>query len=142
MAAPLFSKDRRAPWPIAKNETRARWRCAIFAACILTLLSLYPQLQLWVTRGTISAQALAYNHGLGDEVAYAAYINALIAGRPRLNDPYTGRDGSQAESLFSIQFVPAYTIALTARTLGLSSTEAFMLLTPVAAFMSALALFW
>jgi hypothetical protein len=85
---------------------------------------------------------LAYNHGLGDEVAYAAYVNSLIAGRPRLNDPYTGRDGSQPESLFSIQFVPAYTIALTARAFGLSSTEAFMLLTPVAAFLSGLALFW
>lgn len=142
MATPLCSNDRQASWPIAKNETRARWLCAIFAACVLTLLSLYPQLQLWVARGTLSTQALAYNHGLGDEVAYAAYVNSLIAGRPRLNDPYTGRDGSQAESLFSIQFVPAYTIALTARAFGLSSTEAFMLLTPFAAFLSGLVLFW
>lgn len=142
MAAPLFNDDRRASWPIAKNETRTRWLCAIFAGCVLTLLSVYPQLQLWVARGNFSSQVFAYNHGLGDEVAYAAYVNSLIAGRPRLNDPYTGRDGSQPESLFSIQFVPAYAIALTARAFGLSSTEAFMLLTPVVAFLSALALFW
>ncbi|MEP6719010.1 MAG: hypothetical protein ABJB21_07700 [bacterium] len=142
MAAPLFSDDRRASSPIAKNETRTRWLCAIFAGCVLSLLSLYPQLQLWSARGNLSSQTLAYNQGLGDEVAYAAYVNSLIAGRPRLNDPYTGRDGSQAESLFSIQFVPAYAIALTARAFGLSSTEAFILLTPVAAFLSALALFW
>ncbi len=142
IAGPSFSNDRRASWPIAKNETRTRWLCAVFAGCVLLLLSLYPQLQLWVTRGNLSSQALAYNHGLGDEVAYAAYINSLIAGRPRLNDPYTGRDGSQAESLFSIQFFPAYAIALPARAFGLSGTQAFMLLTPVAAFLSALALFW
>ncbi|MGI8837458.1 MAG: hypothetical protein ACR2H4_12595 [Pyrinomonadaceae bacterium] len=142
MAAPSFSDDRRASWPIANNETRTRWLCAVFAGCALILLSLYPQLQLWVARGNLSTQALAYNHGLGDEVAYAAYVNSLIAGRPRLNDPYTGRDGSQAESVFSIQFFPAYAIALTGRVFGLSSTVAFMLLTPVAAFLSALALFW
>ena len=39
-----------------------------------------------------------------DEVAYAAYLKALIDGRPRKNDPYTGRDDSpenpQPESLF------------------------------------------
>jgi hypothetical protein len=142
MPALFFSDNLRAAWPIAKNETRTRWLCAVFAGCVLTLLSLYPQLQLWVARGNFSSQALAYNQGLGDEVAYAAYLNSLIAGRPRLNDPYTGRDGSQPESLFSIQFVPAYAIALTARAFGLSSTEAFVLLTPVAAFLSALALFW
>jgi hypothetical protein len=142
MAALLFSNNRRAAWPSAKNEARTRWLCAVFAGCVLSLLSIYPQLQLWVARGNLSSQALAYNQGLGDEVAYAAYVNSLIAGRPRLNDPYTGRDGSQPESLFSIQFVPAYTIALTARAFGLSSTEAFILLTPVAAFLTALALFW
>src|SRR5215210_1546243 len=119
MAAPLLRVNEESAWPIAKNETRKRWLCAVFAGFVLSLLSVFPQLQLWVARGDVSAQALAYNQGLGDEVAYAAYVNALIAGRPRRNDPYTGRDGSQAESLFSIQFVPAYTIALTARTLGL-----------------------
>lgn len=112
----------------------------------MTLLSAYPQVQLWLTHNEADKSAIAYNHGLGDEVAYAAYINALIEGRPRRNDPYTGRDDSpnapQPESLFSIQFVPAYAVALPARALGISATTAFMVLTPLVAFVSALAIFW
>jgi hypothetical protein len=112
----------------------------------MMLLSLYPQVQLWVTHDQQRKDVIAYNHGLGDEVAYAAYINALIEGRPRRNDPYTGRDdrpaAPQFESLFSIQFVPAYGVALPARLLGLSATQAFIVLTPLMAFCSSLAIFW
>jgi hypothetical protein len=127
-------------------EPKIRWFWGLLAACGLMLLSLYPQVQLWLTHDQQRTDVIAYNQGLGDEVAYAAYINALIEGRPRRNDPYTGRDdrpnASQSESLFSIQFVPAYAVALPARMLGISATTAFIILTPLMAFCSSLAVFW
>ncbi|HEV2826324.1 MAG TPA: hypothetical protein VGW76_01890 [Pyrinomonadaceae bacterium] len=127
------------------TNTRIEWRWGLLAASVLTLLSLYPQFHLWSNRGESWQHAVAYNQGLGDEVAYAAYVNALIDGRPRRNDPYTGRDDRAhaplPESLFSIQFVPAYAIALPARALGMSATTAFMFLTPLVAFTSGLAVF-
>jgi hypothetical protein len=59
---------------------------------------------------------------------------------------YTGRDdvpGSpQPESLFSIQFVPAYLIATPARLFGLSSSTAFIVLGFLAPLLASLALFW
>ena len=82
----------------------------------------------------------------GDEWAYSAYVQALIDGRPRRNDPYTGRDerpGHPApESLFSIQLVPAYAIAGPARLVGASSSTAFITLAVLAPFFSCLAIFW
>jgi hypothetical protein len=127
------------------TNTRIEWRWGLLAASVLVLLSLYPQFHLWLNRGESWQHAVAYNQGLGDEVAYAAYVNALIDGRPRRNDPYTGRDHRPhtplPESLFSIQFVPAYAIALPARALGISATTAFMFLTPLVAFTSGLAVF-
>ena len=129
----------------AANPTRIAWRWGLLAATVVTLLSLYPQLQMWVTGHESWRNAVAYNQGLGDEVAYAAYVNALIDGRPRRNDPYTGRDDHPnaplPESLFSIQFIPAYAVALPARALGFSATTAFMILTPLVAFASALSIF-
>jgi hypothetical protein len=126
-------------------EQKICWSWGLFAACAMMLLSLYPQFQLWLTNEHRN-YAIAYNQGLGDEVAYAAYINALIEGRPRRNDPYTGRDDEpnapQPESLFSIQFIPAYAVALPARALGISATTAFIVLTPLMAFASSLAIFW
>ena len=63
-----------------------------------------------------------------DEVAYAAYLKALIDGRSRKNDPYTGRDDSdenpQTESLFSIQFASPYLVAIPARIFGISAPTA------------------
>src|SRR5207253_9032027 len=86
----------------------------------------------------------AYAYTDTDEVAYAAYFKALATGRPRRNDPYTGRDdmpnATQPESLFSIQFLPAYIIALPARVLGLSTSTIFILLMPIAAIAATLAL--
>jgi hypothetical protein len=133
------------PSALGNDKPQICWRWGLLAACAMTLLSFYPQLNLWFSRG-YSQGVVAYNHGLGDEVAYAAYINALIEGRPRRNDPYAGREDRpnalQPESLFSIQFIPAYSIALPARVLGIPATTAFILLTPLVAFVSALALFW
>ena len=123
---------------------RPSLKFGLIAALAVALLSLYPQLQLWISRGAITS-AVAYNQGLGDEVAYASYLNAIIEGRPRRSDPYTGRDHSsqtpQPESLFSIQFIPVYAMALPARALGISASTVFIVITPLVAFGSALILF-
>ncbi|HYO99946.1 MAG TPA: hypothetical protein VER76_07130 [Pyrinomonadaceae bacterium] len=122
-----------------------RWRLGVLAAIAMTLLALVPQAHLWRARG-LAAWHGAYASFDGDETAYAAYLAALIEGRPRLNDPYTGIDDSNAtplaESLFSIQFVPAYALALPARALGLRAPTVFIALSPLVAFASTLALFW
>ena len=108
------------------------------------LLSLYPQLLMWGSRGREWNGAYAQVHG--DEWFYSAYIQALIDGRPRRNDPFTGRDDApgnpQPESLFSIQFVPAYLIATPARIFGLSASTAFIWLAFLTPFLASLALFW
>lgn len=83
----------------------------------------------------------------GDEVVYAAYLNALIEGRPRKNDPYTALDAVPdasplPESYFSIQFVPAYALAIPARLFGLSTAQTFLLLTALSATLTTLAVFW
>src|SRR5690349_1870302 len=88
------------------NE-EVRWRWGLLAAIVFSLLSIYPQIHLWITRSESWHQTIAYNQGLSDEVAYAAYVNALIEGKPRRHDPYTGRcdssDTRLPESLFSIR---------------------------------------
>ena len=121
-----------------------RWRWGILAALAMTLLSLFPQLYLWRDRGREWNGAHAFIYA--DETAYASYVNALIDGRPRRNDPYTGSNSSPStplyETQFSIQFVPAYLLALPAKALGLSTATVFLLLAPVVAFTTALALFW
>ncbi|HEY0376209.1 MAG TPA: hypothetical protein VGC87_04560 [Pyrinomonadaceae bacterium] len=128
------------------HETGRRhsFRLGVFAALAVALVSLYPQLRLVTQRGANWNGSYAIFSQ--DEVAYSAYVNALAAGRPRRNDPYTGRDDSvetpQHESLFSIQFVTPYLLALPARALGLSAPTTFILLTAAVAFFSTLALFW
>jgi hypothetical protein len=110
----------------------------------MLLLALYPQFNLWRLRGADWNGSYAYNDL--DEAAYAAYLNALIQGRPRRNDPYTGRDDKpgepQPESLFSIQFVPPYALALVARATGLSASWAMILASCIGGIGAALALFW
>lgn len=126
------------------KQTRLRWRWGVLAGLAMMILSLYPQLNLWAIRGHDWNGAYAYNDI--DEVAYAAYLEALIEGRPRLSDPYTGHDDApglrQPESLFSIQFIPPYAIALLARPLGLSASSMMIMVGALAAFATALALFW
>ncbi len=114
------------------------------AAVAVALLAVYPQIDLRITQGRDWHGAYAYIDT--DEVAYSAYINALVDGRPRRNDPYTGRDDSpgktQPESLFSIQFIPAYLVAGAAALFRLETSTAFTLLMVVGAILSTLALFW
>ncbi len=123
---------------------KLRWRFGLIAGLFLALFSLYPQLKMIYVRGVDWNGHYAYNDI--DEVAYAAYLKALIDGRPRRNDPYTGRDDSpgdpQPESLFSIQFAGPYTIAIPARVLGIGAPWAMTLSGAIAAFLTALAIFW
>lgn len=126
------------------DEIKLRWRLGVLAGVAMMILALYPQLNLWALRGHDWNGAYAYNDI--DEVAYAAYLQALIDNRPRRNDPYTGRDDSQGarqpESLFSIQFIPPYAIALFARPLGLSASTMMTVTGALAALATALAIFW
>jgi hypothetical protein len=119
-----------------------KW-CALVAAAMIAL-SLVPQIQLLFARGR--EWNGAYASLQGDEYLYSAYINALIDGRPRRNDPFAGRDAvagsSLPESTFSIQFIPAYAIALPARAFGISASTAFILLTPIAALLTTASIFW
>jgi hypothetical protein len=124
-------------------RTSFRWQLGLFASVAVMLLALYPQLHLWYVRGEQWSGAYALIDT--DEVAYSAYLNALIDGRPRRNDPYTGRDdranAPQAESLFSIQFAPAYALSFVARALHISASTVFILLACVAALFSSLMIF-
>lgn len=121
-----------------------RWRFGIVAGLFLAVFSLYPQMKMIYLRGADWNGHYAYNDI--DEVAYAAYVKALIDGRPRRNDPYTGRDDTpgtpQPESLFSIQFAAPYTIAVPARALGIDAPWAMTISGAIAAFLTAIAIFW
>lgn len=121
-----------------------KWQFGIIAGIVLMICGMYPQLKMWYVRGNDWQGAYAYNDI--DEVAYASYLNSLIEGKPRRNDPYTGRsdtpDHEQEESLFSIQFAAPYVVAIPARILGLSVNTAMWLSGGLAAFIAGLALFW
>ena len=123
---------------------KLRWRFGLIAAIFLAIFSLYPQMKLWYVRGGEWQGNYAYNDI--DEVAYASYVKALADGRPRKNDPYTGRDDSpqtpQKESLFSIQFAAPYTLAIPARSFGIPTPWMMIVGGAVAAALTALAIFW
>jgi len=110
----------------------------------MVLLSLIPQIHLWIVRGRDWNGA--YVSPQGDEPLYSAYINALIDGRTRKNDPFGARDDTSAsplpESTFSIQFIPAYVISFLARVTGASAATAFIVLMGVGALFASLSLFW
>ena len=117
---------------------------AAVPAVIMTLLAIYPVVHLRSLRGNDWQGSFAYLQG--DELIYAAYVNSLRTGSPRRNNPYTAeqdRPGApMGESAYSIQFFPAYAIALPARALGLSTATAFAVLMMLVALCSALVLFW
>ena len=125
-------------------KTYIQWKWAALAALAMTVLAIYPQINLLIARGR--EWQGSYVLVQGDEIAYSAYINALIDGRPRLNDPFMGMDNVAAqpirESLFSIQFIPAYAIAIPARAFHLSASTAFIFLIVICAIASSLSIFW
>ena len=104
---------------------------------------LYPLVALPLARGGDWNGAFPFVEA--DEHAYAAYVRALADGRPRRNDPYTGRDDSPGaplhESFFSIQFAPPQAVALIVRVLRLDASAAFALVTLLVALLTPLALF-
>ena len=128
--------------PSSVIKRKIRWRWGILAALALALLSLYPQIDLWLTRGADGQGTFASSWC--DEEVYAAYINGLLIGRPRTTQPLGIRahEKPALESLFSIQVIPAYVIVSFARALGLTVTQVFIVLQPLIAFLSALVLFY
>lgn len=123
-----------------KTDSRRNWKLPLTAVVVLAFITSIPQLYLCYLRGWDWNGSCAYQDT--DELPYAAYTNALIDGRPRRNDPFTGKDNQQFESLFSIQFFPAYAIALPARLLGLSTSTAFIVVLPLITIGIALVAFW
>lgn len=123
---------------------KIRWRFGIIAGLFLAIFACYPQFKMFYLKGENWNGHYAYNDI--DEVAYAAYLKALIDGRPRKNDPYTGRDDSpqnpQPESLFSIQFAAPYAVAIPARILGIPATWAMTVSGAIAGFLTAFICFW
>lgn len=111
------------------------------AALCFGVVALVPQLMLWRDRGEGWQGHAASVHP--DEAAYRAYVNALASGRARRSDPYTGRDAEMnaagVETMFSIQCLPAYALAVPARLFGVSADAVFVALTFFAAFLSLLA---
>ena len=117
---------------------------AVIAGIFLAVFCLYPQMKMLYLRGDAWNGHYAYNDI--DEVAYASYLRALIDGRPRRNDPYSGVDDTpgqpQPESLFSIQFAAPFSIAYPARWLGVSAPWAMTVSGALAGFLTAFAGFW
>lgn len=121
--------------------SKRRRRYGLLAATVVTLIAIAPQLYFCFLRGNQWNGAYAQTHG--DESVYAAYLNSLVDGRPRPNNPYTGRDDAQlAESYLSVQAFPPIIIAGFARLTHLSTAKVFIGLTALLAFASALGIFW
>jgi hypothetical protein len=120
------------------------WKWCALVSMAMVLLAIIPQLHLWIVRGRDWNGA--YVSPTGDEFLYSAYINALMDGRTRKNDPFAGTDSTSKaplpESTFSIQFIPSYVIAYSARTLHVSASTAFIVLVCVAGFLASLSVFW
>jgi len=125
--------------PSTPNTEKLKW-CAL-AAGFMILLSLLPQIHLWIVRGKDWHGAYTSLHG--DESIYSAYTNALINGRPRRYDPFTGQDKNVGlpESTFSIQFIPAYAVSYAARLTGASAATAFIVLMGIAGLLASLSVF-
>lgn len=127
----------------SKGTSSVAMKWAAISALAVTLLAIYPQINLWLARG--KQWEGSYVLVQGDEIAYSGYINALIDGRPRRNDPFMGKDDVPSaplpESLFSIQVIPSYAIALPARLLHISASTAFIFLIIICALASSLAIF-
>jgi hypothetical protein len=124
------------------SSNKEKWKWCALAASLMVLLSLLPQIHLWIVRGNDWHGAYTTLHG--DESIYSAYTNALINGRPRRYDPYTGQDKNTGlpESTFSIQFIPAYAVSYVARLIGASASTAFILLVCIAGLLASLSIFW
>jgi len=126
------------------QPARVKWKFCALVSVAMIVLSLIPQIHLWIARGR--EWNGAYVIIQGDEPLYSAYINALMSGRTRKNDPFAATDDNPSaplpESTFSIQFIPPYIIAFLARTFDVTASTAMILLIVVAALLSSLSVFW
>ena len=122
----------------ASSTSANRWKWRALAVIPILLLSLGPQIHFWMQRGSQWHGAFATHHA--DEFLYSGYLNALADGRPRRNDPFTGRDDQLPETAFSIQVVPAFVLSSIAKISGASA--AFILLAAAAGLLASLAVFW
>lgn len=127
-----------------ENRKQFRRLPGVLAGLVVIIVTFIPQIGMWIERGSDWQGSYAILDI--DELVYSAYLNALIHNKPRLNDPFLATSFSsetnQRETYFSIQFLPPYVTALIARTFGLSASSTFILLTPLMAFASSLAVFW
>jgi hypothetical protein len=121
-----------------------RWKWRAFAIISILLLSLGPQIQFWIERGSNWHGAYATLNA--DEFLYSGYLNALTDGRPRRCDPFSGRDDRAnqplPETAFSIQVVPAFILSSIAKVFGLSASTMFIVLAAAAGLLASLAVFW
>ncbi|HEV2829946.1 MAG TPA: hypothetical protein VGW76_20260 [Pyrinomonadaceae bacterium] len=122
----------------------ANWKWSALAAVPIMLLSLGPQIIFWYDRG--SQWQGTYATLNADEFLYSGYVNALIEGRPRRNDPFTGRqDDATAplpETAFSIQYIPPFILSSLAKLFGISAATSFIALAPLAGLLASLSIFW
>ncbi|MEP6921895.1 MAG: hypothetical protein ABI967_12280 [bacterium] len=113
------------------------WKQAVLPCLLLAIVALIPQFYLCFERGAKWHGGFAYFDA--DEFGYAAYLQAVIDGKGRHADPYTGKQ-SKSETLYSIQFFPPYALSLLGW-LGLTASSIFLLLVPLVAIISGLLIF-
>jgi len=119
------------------------WRFGVLAALAVVFVTSIPQLNLIIRRGHNWHGSYALIDF--DELTYSAYLNGLINGRGRKSNPFSDlheESSSRSENYYSIQFVPAYATLFFSRLLRLSASTTFILISPLMAFLSSLALFW
>src|SRR5688500_16146088 len=114
-----------------RNQQRIRWKLGALAGLAVALVTMIPQVSLWITRGQESHGAYAITDT--DELVYSAYLNAIINKKPRRNDPFLpgAQTAAKHETYFSIQSLPPYVIGFVSRLFGISASTAFILLTPL-----------
>lgn len=126
--------------PSSKVIWKVIWLWPLVATIGMSFLALWPQIDLWIYRGVEWNGAYAVVNY--DEEIYAAYVNGLVLGRPRLSDPLIELqpDDPAPESFFSIQFVQPFFLSTAARSLGITTSSIFIILLPLVAALSTLSL--
>src|SRR6476619_3645775 len=123
-----------------QQEFARQWKAVLITAFVLAILTSIPQIHLLYVRGA------AWNGSCAlldpDALAYLAYTNAVISGRSRRNDPYSNKNNLEFESLYSVQFFPAYFGAIPARIARTSADTAFILLLLAATVGTFLVAWW
>src|SRR6266536_677246 len=110
------------------SRQHTQWKFGALAGLAVVVVTSIPQLMVWLHRGRDWQGSYACVDP--DELAYSAYLNSLIQGRPRLNNPYLSSKEvpgtARSENLYSIQILPPYAIAVLARLIGFSASTAFI----------------